>query len=49
MQRNREWVLLTGSSHPALAQKISEQLKRPLGAVDIRRFSDGERSFNKLL
>ena len=42
MQRNREWVLLSGSSHPALAQKISEQLKRPLGAVDIRRFSDGE-------
>ena len=42
MQRNREWVLLTGSSHPSLAQKISEHLKRPLGAVDIRRFSDGE-------
>ncbi len=42
MQRNREWVLLSGSAHPALSQKISEQLKRPLGAVDIRRFSDGE-------
>jgi ribose-phosphate pyrophosphokinase len=42
MQRNREWVLLSGSSHPALAQKISEHLKRPLGEVDIRRFSDGE-------
>ncbi len=42
MPRNREWVLLSGSSHPALAQKISEHLKRPLGAIDIRRFSDGE-------
>lgn len=42
MQRLREWVLLTGSSHPALAQKISAHLKRPLGEIDIRRFSDGE-------
>lgn len=42
MQRNRDWVLLSGSSHPALAQKISEHLNRPLGEVDIRRFSDGE-------
>jgi len=42
MQRIREWVLLSGSSHPALAKKISEHLERPLGAVDIRRFSDGE-------
>lgn len=42
MQRIREWVLLSGSSHPALAQKISEHLKRPLGGIEIRRFSDGE-------
>lgn len=42
MHRNREWVLLSGSSHPTLAQEISEHLKRPLGEVDIRRFSDGE-------
>ena len=42
MQRNREWVLLSGNSHPVLAQQIGEHLKRPLGAMDIRRFSDGE-------
>ena len=42
MQRNREWVLLTGSAHPELANKISEHLNRPLSPVEIRRFSDGE-------
>jgi len=42
MQRLREWVLLSGSSNPDLAQKISERLGRPLGKVEIRRFSDGE-------
>jgi len=42
MQRLREWVLLSGSSNPDLAQKISERLGRPLGKVEIRRISDGE-------
>jgi ribose-phosphate pyrophosphokinase len=38
----RDWVLLAGSSNPALASKISGHLGRPLGKVEIRRFSDGE-------
>jgi ribose-phosphate pyrophosphokinase len=42
MQRLREWVLLSGSSNPELSRLISERLGRPLGTVDIRRFSDGE-------
>ncbi len=42
MQRLREWVLLSGSSNPELSYLISERLGRPLGKVDIRRFSDGE-------
>lgn len=42
MSRLREWVLLSGSSNPDLAKKISSQLGRPLGRVDVRRFSDGE-------
>ena len=42
MSRLREWVLLAGSSNPALAAKISGHLGRPLGKVEIRRFSDGE-------
>lgn len=40
--RMRDWVLLAGSSNPELAAKISEKLGRPLGRVEIRRFSDGE-------
>lgn len=42
MHRLREWVLLSGSSNPELSHLISERLGRPLGKVDIRRFSDGE-------
>ena len=42
MQRLREWVLLSGHSNPDLSLKISEHLGRPLGKVEIRRFSDGE-------
>ncbi len=38
----RDWVLLAGSSNPALASKISGHLGRPLGKVEVRRFSDGE-------
>jgi ribose-phosphate pyrophosphokinase len=42
MNRVREWVLLSGTSNPELSQKIAERLGRPLGGVEIRRFSDGE-------
>jgi ribose-phosphate pyrophosphokinase len=42
MNRVREWVLLSGTSNPELSQKIAERLGRPLGSVEIRRFSDGE-------
>ncbi|MCL4384485.1 ribose-phosphate pyrophosphokinase [Patescibacteria group bacterium] len=34
--------LIAGSSHPQLAQEISQLLKAPLTPVDIRHFSDGE-------
>jgi len=42
MQRLREWVLLSGNSNPELSRHIAERLGRPLGKVEIRRFSDGE-------
>ena len=42
MQRKRDWVLLSGSYNPALSQKISDRLERPLGKIEVRRFSDGE-------
>jgi ribose-phosphate pyrophosphokinase len=42
MQRKRDWVLLSGSTNPELAQKISERLERPLGVIESRKFSDGE-------
>lgn len=42
MIRQREWVILSGTSNPALAQAICTKLDRPLGKVEIRRFSDGE-------
>jgi ribose-phosphate pyrophosphokinase len=35
-------VIFSGSSNPALAQKISEYLQMPLGGVKLKRFSDGE-------
>ncbi len=40
--RLREWVILSGNSNRPLAQKICEKLGRPLGKVELRRFSDGE-------
>src|SRR5271155_3381724 len=40
--RMREWVLLSGTANQPLAQKICEKLNKPLGRVEIRRFSDGE-------
>lgn len=38
----RDWVILSGNSNRPLAQKICERLGKPLGAADVRRFSDGE-------
>lgn len=34
--------LFTGNSNPALAQKIADYLEIKLGAIEVRRFSDGE-------
>jgi ribose-phosphate pyrophosphokinase len=42
MVRKRDWILLTGNSNPPLAEKIALRLQKPLGKVEIRRFSDGE-------
>lgn len=42
MNRKRDWVLLSGSTNPELAKKISERLERPLGVIESRKFSDGE-------
>jgi ribose-phosphate pyrophosphokinase len=35
-------VLLTGRSHPGLAQKISDNLGVPLGEMDLLKFADDE-------
>lgn len=37
-----------GTSHPALAQKLSKKLKVPLGAAELKRFSNGEIYFRPL-
>lgn len=42
MIRRRDWVILSGTANQSLAQKICEKLEKPLGAIDIRQFSDGE-------
>ncbi len=42
MIRRREWMILSGTSNLPLAEKICAKLEKPLGKVDIRRFSDGE-------
>ncbi|MBN1557997.1 MAG: ribose-phosphate pyrophosphokinase, partial [Lentisphaerae bacterium] len=34
--------IFSGSSNPALARKIAEYVKMPLGDIEIRRFPDGE-------
>ncbi len=38
----RDWVLLSGTASLHLAEKISQRLKKSLGSVELRRFSDGE-------
>ena len=40
--RLRDWVILSGNSNRALAQKICDKLGKPLGHAEVRRFSDGE-------
>ena len=35
-------IIFSGTSHPALAQNISEFIGQPLGQVEINRFPDGE-------
>jgi ribose-phosphate pyrophosphokinase len=40
--RLRDWVILSGNANRPLTEKICERLGKPLGQVDIRRFSDAE-------
>jgi len=40
--RRREWVVLSGTASRPLAQKICDKLGKPLGRLEVRRFSDGE-------
>ena len=37
-----DFKIFSGSSNPALAEKIAKILDKPLGAVELKRFSDGE-------
>ena len=37
-----EYKIFSGSSNLPLAEKISKKLARPLGNVELKRFSDGE-------
>jgi ribose-phosphate pyrophosphokinase len=40
--RMRDWVVLSGGSNRPLAEKICQKLGKPLGRIEIQRFSDGE-------
>lgn len=40
--RMRDWVILSGNANRPLATKICEKLGKPLGRMEVRRFSDGE-------
>jgi ribose-phosphate pyrophosphokinase len=40
--RIRDWVILSGGSNRPLAEKICLKLGKPLGQIEIQRFSDGE-------
>ncbi|MCE2542738.1 MAG: ribose-phosphate pyrophosphokinase [Acidobacteria bacterium] len=42
---SRELKLFSGSAHPALAKRIADIVDVPLGRACLRRFSDGEVSF----
>jgi ribose-phosphate pyrophosphokinase len=40
--RLRDWVILSGTANRPLTEKICGRLGKPLGQIDIRRFSDAE-------
>lgn len=40
--RPDEFKIFSGASHPVLAQKIAEELRSPLGKIDLKPFSNGE-------
>src|SRR4051795_7290189 len=40
--RMRDWVILSGNANRPLALRICEKLGKPLGHLEVRRFSDGE-------
>jgi len=42
MTTNNNLKLFSGTANPALAERIAESLNRPMEALTIRRFSDGE-------
>ncbi len=42
MTTNNDLKLFSGTANPALAERIADSLNRPLEALSIRRFSDGE-------
>ncbi|MEN9800249.1 MAG: ribose-phosphate pyrophosphokinae [Pseudomonadota bacterium] len=42
MMPNADFKVFAGNSNPALARRICEYLKRPLGVAQLGRFSDGE-------
>lgn len=43
-----EFKVFTGNAHPDLAEEITSKLGKPLGKANVRRFSDGEISFDLL-
>jgi ribose-phosphate pyrophosphokinase len=42
MPRSHEYKLFSGSAHPELAQKIANELDKPLGAIERKTFPCGE-------
>lgn len=40
--RYRDWLVLSGNSNVPLSEQIAKQLGKPLGKMDVRRFSDAE-------
>ena len=37
-----DYKIFSGSSNPELAEKIANNLGKPLGMIELKRFSDGE-------
>lgn len=42
----KDYAIFAGNGNRTLAQQISEQLGKPLGAADVKKFSDGEIAIN---